>query len=188
MKKISAIKKSPRSIQFNLTAMIDVVFILITFFMLICRSIGQENYKLSVPDECSTAQVVDQSEQGGLTVSVFPRVPKVPVPATAAQGLGHGQAGIAQAVYAVRSRTFDPQSVDYIGNRQLLLAEMTSEIKQAVQQKGESVVHLRVDKNLSYAEVQPILQALALAKVKTVHLAAYRVDQPDEVAAQRPTD
>jgi len=28
------------------------------------------------------------------------------------------------------------------------------------------VVHLRVDKNLSYAEVQPVLQALALAVSK----------------------
>jgi len=50
------------------------------------------------------------------------------------------------------------------------------------------VVHLRVDKNLSYAEVQPVLQALALAKVKTVHLAAYRVDQPDEAAGPRQMD
>ncbi|MCK5114706.1 MAG: biopolymer transporter ExbD [Phycisphaerae bacterium] len=185
MKKISAIKKPPRSIQFNLTAMIDVVFILITFFMLICRSIGQENYKLSVPDECSTAIVADQSEQGGLTVSVFPRGPKVRVPAA---GLKPGQAGARQAVYAVRSMSFDPQSEVYSGDRELMLAEMTAEIEQAVQQKGESVVHLRVDKNLSYAEVQPVLQALALAEVKTVHLAAYRVDQPDEVAGTREMD
>lgn len=182
MKTISAIKKSPRSIQFNLTAMIDVVFILITFFMLICRSIGQENYRLSVPDECSTAQVTDQSEQGGLTVSVFPRVPKVRAK-TAGIKTGTGQ-----AVYAVRSMTFDPQSNAYGEDRELMLAEMTAEIEQAVRQKGESVVHLRVDKNLSYAEVQPALQALALAKVKTVHLAAYRVDQPDEVADRRPMD
>ena len=162
--------------------MIDVVFILITFFMLICRSIGQENYKLSVPDECSTAQVVDQSAQGGLTVSVFPRVPK-----TRATTVGI-KTDSGKAVYAVRSITFDPQNDTYGGDRELMLTEMTAEIEQAIRQKGESVVHLRVDKNLSYAEVQPVLQALAMAKVKTVHLAAYRVDQPDETAGPRQMD
>ena len=60
-----------RGIQFNLTPMIDVVFILITFFMLICRTIGQENYKMTIPDECAEAVLPEQSEEQAFTVSVF---------------------------------------------------------------------------------------------------------------------
>ena len=87
-----------------------------------------------------------------MTVSVFPRMTKVWVPSAGIK------ADTGQAVYAVRSETFDPQSDAYRGQLELMLAEMTTEIEQAVRQKGESVVHLRVDKNLSYAEVQPVLQ------------------------------
>ena len=46
---------------FNMTAMIDVVFLLIIFFMLLCQFIRQDNDLLAVPDDCSesVAAVID---------------------------------------------------------------------------------------------------------------------------------
>ena len=54
----------------NLTAMIDVVFILITFFLLIFRSIGRENFPVAVPDEVAGAQAA-KGPEAAVTVSVF---------------------------------------------------------------------------------------------------------------------
>ena len=50
--------------QFNMTPMIDIVFLLIIFFMLICQFIVQENYRLDVPDDCPNAQITDHSYSG----------------------------------------------------------------------------------------------------------------------------
>ena len=170
MKKNFSISSSAqRGIQFNLTPMIDVVFILITFFMLICRTIGQENYKMTIPDECAEAVLPEQSEEQAFTVSVFFSSPS---PASA----GAEATGLEPApVYAVRAEVFDPKHEAYQANPALLIADMAKQISQAAQKKEAEMVHLRADKNLTYGQVQQALQALAQAKIQTVRLAAYRV-------------
>jgi biopolymer transport protein ExbD len=165
-----------RGIQFNLTPMIDVVFILITFFMLICRTIGQENYKMTIPDQCVQAELPEQSEEQVFTVSVF--FPS----ATLESADAEAPEKAAAPVYAVRAEVFDPQSAAYQGNPDLLIAEMANQISRAAKKKEADMVHLRADKNLSYGQVQPVLQALAQAQIRTVRLAAYRVGQSQAIS------
>ncbi len=155
------------SVQFNLTPMIDVVFILITFFMLICRSIGQENYKLLIPDRCTHAVTPDQPDRNAITVSVVPK--------SQPGGRQVGDADETDAViYAVRAREYDPQAEPYRADEQLLLDDMTKQIAAEAERKGDSLVYLRADRNITYGHVQNALLALSRAKIKTVHLAAYR--------------
>lgn len=165
-----------RGIQFNLTPMIDVVFILITFFMLICRTIGQENYKMTIPDQCTEAELPEQSEEQVFTVSVF--FPSASLESGGAEGSGEEPG----PVYAVRAEVFDPQSAEYRENPDLLIADMAAQISQAAKKKQADMVHLRADKNLTYGQVQPVLEALAQAQIRTVRLAAYRVGQSEEAA------
>jgi biopolymer transport protein ExbD len=87
MKRNHLILKSGAGEPFNLTAMIDVVFLLIIFFMLVCQFIAQENYELVIPDDCGGA-VVETLDEDAVTVSVF-----------------GGDDG--EVIYAVRAKTFE---------------------------------------------------------------------------------
>ena len=171
MKKRLFTTRSRADVQLNMTAMIDVIFILITFFMIICRSIGQENYKLEIPDECISAVVPDEPDQGVLTVSVFGRSLS---PSGGAAVTADDPESKTEVLYAVRTSIFDPQNPAYRQEPEMLVTEMSEQIVRQARLKGESLVHLRADKNLTYGEVQPVLLALARARIKTVQLAVRR--------------
>lgn len=159
--------------QFNMTAMIDVVFLLIIFFMLICQFIVQENYRLTIPDDCSNAVKPKQSEQGIITLSVFPKSKKT-------AGTEHSQAETTSvpAIYAVRAMQFDPQNEMYRQNTAKLVNDIAEQLKKELVRKNQSVVYLRVDKELEYLQVQKALMALAMAQVKNVRFAAFGNEQP----------
>jgi len=57
--------------KFNLTPVIDIVFLLIIFFMLVCQFIVAENFEVAVPDDISTARPGQQSGQQMTTVTVM---------------------------------------------------------------------------------------------------------------------
>ena len=142
---------------FPLTAMIDVVFLLIIFFMLICQFIVQENYQLVIPDDCANAVVEDRVDQDAVTVSVFGRNGKID-----------------DVIYAVRARQFDPTHQSYRANDQVLLDEMAQQIGLETDKKKSDLVLLRADKAMAYRDVQKVLQALSQAGVQRVQLAAFR--------------
>ncbi|MBN1126508.1 MAG: biopolymer transporter ExbD [Sedimentisphaerales bacterium] len=51
-------------VGFNMTPIIDVVFLLIIFFMLVCQFIVAENFQVEVPDQINTAVHSEQIEAG----------------------------------------------------------------------------------------------------------------------------
>ena len=146
--------------QFNMTPMIDVVFLLIIFFMLICQFIVQENYKLVVPDDCAQATASEQLDRNAITVSVFPN-------ASAPD----------QPIYAVRSQMFDPADPKYTGKSDQLLADIAQSIAQQSLSRDNPMVLLRADRNMGYGQVQNALIALSHAGITKVQLAAYRTNQ-----------
>jgi biopolymer transport protein ExbD len=52
--------------SFNMTPIIDVVFLLIIFFMLVCQYIAAENFQVAVPDRITAAKP-SQTETDQLT-------------------------------------------------------------------------------------------------------------------------
>jgi len=42
--------------SFNMTPIIDIVFLLIIFFLVVCQFIEAENFPVTVPDNCQFAQ------------------------------------------------------------------------------------------------------------------------------------
>lgn len=157
-----------------MTAMIDVVFLLIIFFMLICQFIVQENYKLTVPDNIADAVVSDHLDPDAVTVSVFPRAPASSTDAQLAETTTPPDG----VLYAVRSRQFDPLDPTYMDRPDRLLGDMAERISQETERKRDELVHLRADKDLTYGDVQKALFALARAGITKVQLAAIRSPQP----------
>ncbi len=149
----SILSSTDRDTQFNMTAMIDIVFLLIIFFMLVCQFITRENYQLILPDACPAALVPDTPDENAVTVSVF------------------RDAKENQLTYAVRGRTFTQTE------HQQIVTDLANEIRSETARKKQAVVHLRAHADLGYIEVQTALEALARAGVQRVQLAAYRTEQ-----------
>ncbi|MDH4202485.1 MAG: biopolymer transporter ExbD [Phycisphaerae bacterium] len=57
---------------FDMTPIIDVVFLLIIFFMLVAQFIVAEQYKVSVPDAIKTARAPDAEKDRPLTITLMP--------------------------------------------------------------------------------------------------------------------
>lgn len=57
---------------FDMTPIIDVVFLLIIFFMLVAQFIVAEQYKVSVPDAIKTGHAQDAEAKQPLTITVMP--------------------------------------------------------------------------------------------------------------------
>jgi biopolymer transport protein ExbD len=57
---------------FDMTPIIDVVFLLIIFFMLVAQFIVAEQYNVAVPDAIKTAHAQDAEEKRPLTITVMP--------------------------------------------------------------------------------------------------------------------
>lgn len=150
--------------QFNMTAMIDVVFLLIIFFMLICQYIVRENYKLVIPDDCAAAVVPDHLDRNAITVSVFPK---------------SGRDGNSDILYAVRALEYDPQQDGYRQEPGRLIEDMSRQIAVEARRKEDALIYLRADKDLSYGQVQKALLALSRAQIHKVQVAAFRGPQSD---------
>ncbi|MBN1764210.1 MAG: biopolymer transporter ExbD [Sedimentisphaerales bacterium] len=167
-KKSHSILRDSQPPQFNMTPMIDVVFLLIIFFMLICQFIVQENYKLEIPDDCAHAIVPDHPDEGAITVSVYPK----PVQ--------DDETAQNEVLFAVRSYRFDPADPRYRHDGDLLIADMSRQITEQAQRKSDPLINLRADKDMTYGNVQKALLALARSKITRVQLAAYRSEQMDK--------
>ena len=56
---------------FNMTPVVDIVFLLIIFFLVVCQFIEAENFPVRVPDGCQFAMNEDQDFPGAATVTVM---------------------------------------------------------------------------------------------------------------------
>lgn len=162
----------PSDAQFNMTAMIDVVFLLIIFFMLVCQFIVQENYRLFIPDDCKAAEVSDHLDHNAVTVSVFQR----PIPASS-DAHSRNIDSPCDVLYAVRSQQYDPMDPIYRNDREKLFADMAASIAQQAMRKSDALVHLRADHDVAYRDVQHVLLALGRAGITRVQLAAFQSRQ-----------
>lgn len=61
-----------RTVQsFNMTPIIDIVFLLIIFFLVVCRFIEAENFPVTVPHGCRFADKTTESGTASATVTVM---------------------------------------------------------------------------------------------------------------------
>ena len=149
-------KKGPISPQMNMTPMIDVVFQLIIFFMLVNNIISEEAVQMIVP-ELENPKTRELGEEDRITVNIAPQSydPDRPI----------GDLNIPGEPSLVKVG-LEQYSLDDI--------EGVTETLKAVKAANENVeVLLRADSGLFYDEVQPVMQAITSAGIVKVNLVAY---------------
>ena len=124
---------------FDMTPIIDVVFLLIIFFMLVAQFIVAEQYKVSVPDEIKTAQTPPAEEKHSMTITVLP----------------DQQKGI---ICAIGSQKIAPvQGKDL----KMLIASSINEYLTNNKQ-ADKTVRLRCDRSVPFGQVKYILAGNSL--------------------------
>jgi len=161
MKRYSVFTQPAASSQFNMTSMIDIVFLLIIFFMLICQFIVQENYTLALPDEITQTYTPDNIDPDAITLSVY-----------------RDPTNQDHILYAVKAKRFDPMADNYINNQIALFSDMSQEIKTIRDKRESRAVHLRADKSIAYHHVHKAMIALSQAGIQSVQIAALKNKQP----------
>jgi len=137
--------------SFNMTPIIDIVFLLIIFFLVVCQFIEAENFPVTVPDDCEFAQ--SDSEPGG-------QVTTVTVMRTTA----------GRSAFAVGSEKITASSYADIveGLAQLI------DIRLRNLPPERRVVTLRVDKDICFGEAQYALAAVAQSSATDIQLATLK--------------
>jgi len=141
--------------SFNMTPIIDIVFLLIIFFLVVCQFIEAENFPVTVPDDCQFAR--SDPEPGA-------QVTTVTVMKTTAEKI----------VFAV-----DSEKIDASGNAfgvPDIVEKLTEliDIRLSDLPPERRVVTLRIDKDICFAEAQYALAAVAASSATDIQLAALK--------------
>jgi biopolymer transport protein ExbD len=146
-------KKDSGKVDLNLTSMLDVVFQLIIFFLLVTNFTSAELPKLAVPVADRSKLILDRKK---ITVNVIPQTN------TEGNATGSGQAQHVR----VGSEDIPPQ--DY--------GRLTLMLKTEVELNEHIEVDLRADQSIHYDQMQPVMNAITNAGIGRVNLVAMTPD------------
>ena len=154
-------QRGPTKPQMNITPLIDVVFLLIIFFMLVNNIITEQSVRMIVPTlEDATTREFDKA--GRLIVNIAPMdynyKERVDNPL-----LFDGEARFIR----VGLQTFDADDLQGVTDA-LIKARQAAE-----KQNRDLNVVLRSDGALYYSVVQPVMSAITRAGIDSVNLVAY---------------
>ncbi|MCK4293717.1 MAG: biopolymer transporter ExbD [Planctomycetes bacterium] len=149
-RRICQFRNSTKAGSFNMTPIIDVVFLLIIFFLVVCQFIEAENFPVTVPDGCQFAQ---SDADAGVQVTTL-TVMKGPERITFAVGPEEVQAQDNAGMTAVTEK----------------LAELI-DVRLRDLPPEDKVVTLRIDKDIPFAQAQYALAAVAQSTATDVQLA-----------------
>ena len=154
--KTSHFRRPGRSGSFNMTPIIDIVFLLIIFFLVVCQFIEAENFPVNVPDNCDYAQSATESKSSLTTVTVMK---------TDDERVGFAVGS--QIVTASSHLALIDQLAELIDVR---LKDSPAENK---------IVTLRIDKDIYFSDAQHALAAVAASSATDVQLATMKQKRPD---------
>ncbi len=133
------------TLHFNATPMIDVIFMLTVFFMLVSRFASAENVKMLLPEPVkSEARVVKVAER--IVINCRPAEPLNPA---------------AGALYSIGPNA--PESLGVISQRLAALKDARADMK----------VIIRADRRLRYADVRAVMREVARSGLEMIHVAAH---------------
>ena len=137
--------------SFNMTPIIDIVFLLIIFFLVVCQFIEAENFPVTVPDDCQFAQSDPEPGAQVITVTVMKTTED-------------------EAGFAVGSEKISASgSADIVEKLAQLIDIRLSDLS-----GDRRVVTLRIDKDICFAEAQYALAAVASSSATDIQLAALK--------------
>jgi biopolymer transport protein ExbD len=137
--------------SFNMTPIIDIVFLLIIFFLVVCQFIEAENFPVAVPDNCRFAREDTESAASLTTVTVMRTNEK-------------------EIVFAVGSEKITVSNYASVVDK---LAELL-DVRLSDLPPGRRVVTLRIDRDVRFADAQYALAGIAASTATDVRLAALK--------------
>ena len=150
-------QRGPASPEMNLTPLIDVVFLLIIFFMLVNQIVAERNVKMVVPapTDPNTRQLSEDDRPIVVNIAPQPYTGE-----TRPSPLAHpGRAAFVQ----VGSQRFPVGA----------LGDLTAALQAEQAARPEAQVVLRGDMALFYEEVQPVMEAVRASGIERIDLAAF---------------
>ncbi len=137
--------------MFNMTPVIDIVFLLIVFLVVVCHFIEAEDFTVQVPDECDLSQDADSTQAAPLTVTVTKN-------------------SDGDVEFAVGAEKLDIAMVADLSARiadevDLHLCDYPNE---------QRVVTLRVDKSITFSDAKHVLAGVSASKAAYVRLATHK--------------
>ena len=156
MRAIGQFRSADKSGTFNMTPIIDIVFLLIIFFLVVCQFIEAENFPVAVPDSCEFAQSEPQPRAQVTTVTVMK---------TTKDGVD----------FAVGSEKISASGYADVVEK---IAELI-DVRLKNLPADSRVVTLRIDKDVCFAEAQYALAAVAASSATDIQLAVLRDRQAD---------
>ncbi|WP_432797566.1 ExbD/TolR family protein [Poriferisphaera sp. WC338] len=150
-------KRGPATPRMNLTPLIDIVFLLVIFFMLVNTMASKQTVKMLVP-ELEDPQTHQLAELDRIVISV------APVQASDRDRFKPLELeGNVRFVQVGPFQKFEPTE----------LQEIAEAVKSLAEQFPKAPVMLRADAAIYFDEVQPIMNAITAAGISTVNLVAY---------------
>ena len=143
-----------RSASFDMTAIIDIVFLLIIFFLVVCQFIEAENFPVAVPEGCGFAERTPDEQSDITTVTVIKTL-------NGKSEFAVGSEKISTLIYS--------ELIEKIAD--LLNVRMKDE------PVDRRVVTLRIDKDVCFAEAQYALAGVAASCATNIQIAAIK-DKP----------
>ena len=138
-----------------MTPIIDIVFLLIIFFLVVCQFIEAENFPVTVPDGCDFAQGTTDPQTGLTTVTVMKT--------------DNG------AAFAVGSEKITASS--HIELVERIIGLIDARLQNLPDQYR--IVTLRVDKDIYFTDAQYALAAIAASTATDVKLAMLKHERPE---------
>ena len=159
-------KKGRTDISFNMTPMIDCTFQLILFFMLSTQMASADYVKMTVPKP-DTSVGIEHKYDGKTTVVLITVAPYT------ANEIKEGEPKDAAAFYVLRGLRYRP------GDVMRMIPVLKSIKKQADEDKLETIVEIKADRRIRYADVEPALRLIRSAKVGKMRLTV-KPDTPED--------
>ena len=142
--------KNYSPIGLNMTPIIDIVFLLIIFFMIVCQFITEQNFEVSVPDDVTSAEEFAQQDDSGVTTVTV---------------MLDEQGAVSYAVDA------DIISVEDGDISELIASAIDTRLKTSDEQR---TVSLRIDKDIEFKDSQYALAGISNSNASGMKLAAYK--------------
>ena len=140
----SMYQRGPVKVQANLTPLIDVVFLLITFFLLVAQIQRTRLERMELP-RLPTAETSATAPDDAIVVNIRPLGP---------DGEARG--------YRFGSQAFEESPAG--------LRELVDALKSDASVRGEPRVLVRASRTEAYERVHPVLSTIAQAGLTSVHL------------------
>lgn len=137
-------------VSFNITAIIDIVFLLIIFFALVCRFIEAENFTVNVPDACHAARSNPRPGDAVTTLSVMKTDQKTEFAVGSEKIVTSDKLQLVARLAELINSSFETSSTD------------------------RRIITLRIDRDVCYASAQYALAAVAESAATDVQLAALK--------------